>query len=376
MSDSDGENDDDLEITEDEPSQTDEPGGADEEVSFEEATDEESAPDAEAGAEDDDALNQFEIDDLFGISMDETEPTTGLQILLNSNQIQHKRMPLLEACFDRLVRALNKSLRTFTSDNVELTMSDSTSVRFANYIETVPLPTLISVFKAVEWSDYGLVNIDSPLIYSILDVLLGGRQSAMPLAVEGRSFTGIEVTLVERLVRLILEEMTTAFKPLADVEFRHERMESNPSLATIAYPTDTAVLYKIDVDMDNRGGTIEVLIPYPTLDPVRHLLQQMFMGEKFGQDSMWENHWAGEMLLADVELEVSLGEQIIPLSDITNWTVGSTLQLRKKPEELVTLRCGGTHLLKGKVGRIGDQVAIKVDDWISGAQRQLLKEQY
>jgi flagellar motor switch protein FliM len=324
-------------------------------------------------AMDDDALSQCEIDDLFGISMDEGEPTSGLQVLLNSNQIQHKRMPLLEACFDRLVRSLNKSLRTFTTDNVELSLVDTNSVRFGNYIETVPLPTLISVFKANEWNDYGLINIDSPLIYSILDVLLGGRQSSMPLAVEGRSFTAIEVTLIERMVNLILKDMTTAFKPLADVEFCHERMESNPSLATIAYPTDTAILFKIDVDMDSRGGTIEVLIPYPTLEPVRHLLQQMFMGEKFGRDSIWENHWAREMLFTDVELEVSLGEQIVSLSEITTWKVGSTLKLRKKPNELVTLRCGDTHLLEGKVGRVGDSVAIKVEDWISDAKRQFLK---
>lgn len=328
----------------------------------------------EGAAEDDGALSQFEIDDLFGVSMDEGTPTTGIEALLNSNHIQHKRMPLLEACFDRLVRALNKSLRNFASDNVELSLVDTNSVRFGNYIDTIPLPTLISVFKATEWNDYGLINVNSPLIYSILDVLLGGRRAAMPLAVEGRSFTAIEVTLIERMINLILKEMTTAFKPLAEVEFRHERTESNPSLATIAYPTDTAILFKIDVDMDNRGGRIEILLPYPTLEPVRHLLQQMFMGEKFGRDAIWENHWAREMLLTEVELEVSLGERTATLSEIMSLKVGSTLQLRNKPDELVTLHCGETRLLRGKVGRVGDRMAIQVRDWISHAQRIALKK--
>ena len=62
------------------------------------------------------------------------------------------------------------------------------------------------------------------------------------------------------MINLILKEMSTAFKPLAEVEFISERMESNPSLVTIAYPTDTAILFKIDVEMDSRGGGIEVLI--------------------------------------------------------------------------------------------------------------------
>jgi hypothetical protein len=35
---------------------------------------------------------------------------------------------------------------------------------------------MISVFKAEEWDNYGLLVVDSALIYSIVDVLLGGRR--------------------------------------------------------------------------------------------------------------------------------------------------------------------------------------------------------
>jgi len=314
-------------------------------------------------------LHQDEIDDIFGISMDEEEPTTGLEALLSSNHIQHKRVPLLEACIYRLVRALNASMRNFTSDDVELSLSDSSTVRFGNYIDTIPLPALISVFKAVEWNGCGLISVDSPLIYSVLDALLGGRRSSMPLSVEGRSFTTIEVTLVERMIDMILREMSTAFKPLADVTFANERMESNPSLVTIAYPTDKAIMFKIDIEMDSRGGCLEILIPFPTLEPVQHQLKQMFMGEKFGHDAVWEAHWTDEMMITDVEVEVSLGEQIVSLKEIMALEVGSTLKLSKKPAESATLFSGNIPLLKGKVGRVGDRIALKVDGWISKTQR-------
>ncbi len=346
-----------------------------EQVDFAESSDV-FADDSTMSDMDDGVLHQDEIDDIFGISMDDEEPTTGVEALLSSNRIQHKRVPLLEACMYRLVRSLNASMRSFTSDDVELSLTDSSSVRFGNYIDTIPLPALISVFKAVEWNGCGLICVDSPLIYSILDALLGGRRSSMPLSVEGRSFTSIEVTLVERMINLILKEMATAFKPLAEVQFVSERMESNPSLVTIAYPTDTAILFKIDVEMDSRGGGIEVLIPFPTLEPVQHLLKQMFMGEKFGRDSVWEAHWTDEMLLTDVEVEVSLGEQIVSLNEIMALEVGSTLHFDRKPHELATLRCGDIPLLRGKVGRAGDRLALEVDDWVSKGQRHALTRRF
>jgi flagellar motor switch protein FliM len=107
-----------------------------------------------------------------------------------------------------------------------------------------------------------------------------------------------------------------------------------------------------------------VLIPNATLEPVRNLVQQMFMGEKFGRDNIWETHWAREMLSSDTELEVSLGEQMMPLSDILNLEVGSTLTLRTRPTDLVTLWSGDIPLLRGRVGRLGDNVAIQIDHWL------------
>ena len=63
---------------------------------------------------DDAALGQSEIDDLFGISTSEEAPIEGIYALLNSQYIRHRRLPVLEACFDRLVHALSKSLRGLT----------------------------------------------------------------------------------------------------------------------------------------------------------------------------------------------------------------------------------------------------------------------
>lgn len=335
----------------DPPSSDDESGGFD--------------PSLLAADDDDDALGQSEIDDLFGISMDEDEEKTGFGALINSSYIQHKRLPLLEACFDRLVRNLTTSLRNFTSENVEVSLAETTSIRFGPYIEAVPLPAMISVFKAVEWDNFGLVVVNSPLIYAMIDLLLGGHRISSSLAIEGRSFTGIESMLIKRLIDLVLTEMSIAFEPLSKVQFKHERLESNPALAAIAFPTNTAILFKIDVDMDDRGGRFEVLIPYSTLEPVRNLLQQMFMGEKFGRDVIWESHWAREMLSSDTELEVSLGEEMMPLSDIMNLKVGSTLRLRTRPEDLVTLWSGDVPLLQGRIGRLGDSVAIQIEDWLN-----------
>ncbi len=93
---------------------------------------------------------------------------------------------MLEIVFDRLVRLMTTSLRNLTSDNVEVSLDNISSIRFGDYLNSIPLPAILAVFEAEEWDNYGLFTVESNLIYSIVDVLLGGRQGSSSLRVEGR----------------------------------------------------------------------------------------------------------------------------------------------------------------------------------------------
>jgi flagellar motor switch protein FliM len=307
-------------------------------------------------------LNQDEIDSLLGV--DErpgTSSQSGVLALANTNSVAYERLPMLEIVFDRLVRILTTSLRNFTSENVDVGIENITSLRFGDYLNAVPLPGMISVFRAVEWDNHGLLTVDSAMIYSIVDVLLGGRRGTAAMRVEGRHYTTIEQHLVTRLVNLVLHDFGLAFAPICEVGFAFERLETNPRFAAIARPGNAAVVFKLRVDMEERGGCVDVLLPYATLEPVRDLLLQGFMGERFGRDSIWEGHLAQEIMGTDVELEAVLDEQVVALRDALNLEVGTVLDLNASTDGEVVVRSGHVPMFKGSIGRTGDHLAVRVD---------------
>ena len=157
-------------------------------------------------------LNQDEIDSLLGFDSDGAGDgdNSGLMALVNSALVNYERLPMLEVVFDRLVRMMSTSLRNFTSDNVEVSLDQISSVRFGDYLNSIPLPAMLSVFKAEEWDNYGLMVVDSALIYSIVDVLLGGRRGTAAMCIEGRPYTTIERNLVERMVHVVLSDLSAA----------------------------------------------------------------------------------------------------------------------------------------------------------------------
>jgi flagellar motor switch protein FliM len=307
-------------------------------------------------------LSQDEIDSLLGFSIDglNLNDNSGIRAIINSAMVSYERLPMLEIVFDRLVRLLTTSLRNFTSDNVEVSLDQITSVRFGDYLNSIPLPAILAVFKAEQWENYGLATVDTSLIYSIIDVLLGGRRGQSAIRVEGRPYTTIETNLVKRMLEVVLADAEQAFKPLSTVKFSIDRLETNPRFAAISRPANAAILVRFRIDMEDRGGTIEMLLPYATIEPIRDVLLQMFVGEKFGRDPIWEGHLAGEIWRAQVDVAAVLYEAQLSLRRIMELNVGDTLMLDVKPDAQVQLRCGSAALTEGRMGRMGDRIAVRV----------------
>ena len=309
-------------------------------------------------------LDQEEIDSLLGsdkVGNDGGE-STGIHAILSSALVSYERLPMLEVVFDRFVRLMSTSLRNFTSDNVEVSLDNITSIRFGDYLNSIPLPAMLCVFKAEEWDNFGIISVDSSLIYSIVDVLLGGRRGTAAMRIEGRPYTTIERSLVERMLNVILGDLSAAFEPLSPVTFSFDRLETNPRFATITRPSNAAIVARLRIDMEDRGGQIELMLPYATLEPVRELLLQMFMGEKLGGDMIWETHLAEELLITDVDLEAVIDTQMMLLRDVFDFKVGSRIMLNATQDTLVQLVCGNVPMYKGQMGRKGNKVAVRIGD--------------
>ena len=341
-------------------------GGADDDVAAAE-WDAMAAVDP-SGGESTRVLDQDEIDSLLGFDMggDGDGERSGIRAIVNSALVSYERLPMLEVVFDRLVRLMSTSLRNFTSDNVEVSLDTITSIRFGDYLNSIPLPAVISVIRAVEWDNYGVITVDSALVYSIVDVLLGGQRGAALMRIEGRPYTTIERGLVERMVAVVLADLSAAFEPLSPVTFAYDRLETNPRFAAIARPANAAILIKLRIDMEDRGGRLEILLPYATLEPVRELLLQMFMGEKFGRDSIWEGHLATELWSTEVDLKAVLDTMTMPLQGVLAFEVGTTIMLNATATSTVHLSCGGVRLMTGKMGRVDNHVAIRVTRGLKG----------
>jgi len=296
---------------------------------------------------------------------DSKEDKSGVEQLIEKALNFHIKLPMLDIIYDRFVRVISNSLRNYTSFTVDVDVGQTSISRFGEYIDSVPTPTMIAVIKAVEWDNYGLIVIESQLIYTFMDILFGGRKMPVNLKVEGRAYTSIEQNIVQTITEMILSDLSTSFDPITPVTFQLDRLESNPKFAMIARPEDPVNHLELKVQMDNRDGKIDIIFPYSTLEPAKKILSKSFIGDRGTKDPTWLRHFEYEISQAKITAEVILNGKTSSLKEALDMKVGNTLVLDIMANDELYMKVAGLKVGTGKIGKVNDKMAIQMSDSIN-----------
>jgi len=307
-------------------------------------------------------MDQNLIDSILGFSKGEhADDTVGPRALLHTTAVPHERVPMLEAAFERLVRSLKSSMRKLASDNVEVTLCEMTSSRFGPYLTSIALPAMLAIVKTDPWGGLCIVSVSAGLVYSLVELVLGGSNVGQNAQIEGRGFTSIEMRIARLLFDAILTNMEEAFSTITPVKFSIEHFETSPRFAAIAPPASLTALAKFRIEMGGVSGDFEIAIPYSTLEPVRDLLLTNYSGDKLGNDEIWGTHLAAQAAVSETMLSAILYEGKMPLGKILNLGVGDTLMFTTKPDDFIDLRCENVVLARGRLGRVDHNIAVRVE---------------
>lgn len=235
-------------------------------------------------------LDQNEIDRLLGYNPHElATAATGSRGMADASAVAYERLPVLEAILERLAGLLSTSLRAFLQATVETRITGTSSVRLGDYLDSVPLPAQVAIFRADGWQGGGLLTVSSGLAYASFDGLLGGKRGPGTARFDGRPFTGLETQLIKGLVGVVLSDVETAFGALSPVQLALDRLEGDPRQATVGPPGNAAVLARFRFEMEGRGGDLDLVLPYASLETIRGLLARTSVGESLARDRVWES---------------------------------------------------------------------------------------
>ena len=218
------------------------------------------------------------------------------------------------------------------------------------------------MFKAEEWENFGLATVDSSLIYSIIDVLLGGRRGQTSLRIEGRPYTTIETNLVKRLVEVVLADAEQAFRPLSPVTFSIDRLETNPRFAAISQARQRrdpgAAAHRHG--RPRRQHRTAAALRHHRADPRRCCCRCSWArssaairsGKAISRPRVGAGRDRGRRRAVRGRHSAQAADEA---EGRRHPAAGNA-----SPTRWCTVRCGNVLLTEGRMGRVGDRVAIRV----------------
>jgi len=314
-----------------------------------------------------DLLSQDEIDALLhGVSDGEVEAETGKGFeaggirqydFTSEDRIVRGRMPTLEMINERFSRHFRISLFNMLRRSAEISVGGVEMMKFAEYVHTLFVPTSLNMVKVRPLRGTALVVLDPKLVFIVVDNYFGG-DGRYHAKIEGREFTPTEQRVIQMLLNLAFSDLHEAWAPVMGVDFEFLNSEVNPQFANIVSPTEVVVTSKFHIELEGGGGDLHVTMPYSMLEPIREMLDAGIQSDRVDIDDRWITALREEVKSAEVELDSALAHAKLSLREVMNMKAGDVIPIEMP--DMVTLRAENVPVFRGRLGRSGDNLAVKI----------------
>ena len=277
----------------------------------------------------------------------------------NQERIVRGRLPTLEMINERFARYFRISFFNMLRKSPEISVNGIEMVKFNEYIQTLFVPTSLSMIKMAPLRGTGLIMLDPKLVFVLVDNFFGGDGS-IHAKIEGREFTSTELRVIEKVVHICFEDLVKAWEPVMSVNFNYHNHEVNPSMATIVSPTEVIVVSNFHVELDGGGGDIHIVYPYSMIEPIRTLLDAGVQSDHGDIDERWAILLKEELMHAKINMQALFVEKEIPVSELINFKTGDIIPF-DLPEQVMIL-AEDMPIIRGQYGEHQGNAAVKVEE--------------
>lgn len=280
--------------------------------------------------------------------------------LTSQDRIIRGRLPQLEVIYEKFMRSFRVSLSASLRKIASITLTSTEFLKFGEFINTLPIPTCMSVLRFNNLRGSALFVIEAKLAYALVDSFFGGADR--PYAkLDGKEFTPIELQIVKKVVELAINDLEISWSTVEKIDCSFQRTEINPQFVGIVPPTDVVIASTFDVELEQASGTISIVIPYSTIEPIKQKLSTGFQVESDQTDKkLWTSIIKEQLLDTDVDIKVNLGETEIKLKDIMNLKIGDVISLTQDSSGELDVQVENVKKFKGYYGIHHGTIAMQI----------------
>lgn len=279
--------------------------------------------------------------------------------LTNQDRVIRGRMPTLDIIYERFIRLFRMSLSNSLRKIATISIISTDLLKFGEFVNTLPIPSCMCIMRFEALRGPALLVFESKLAYALVDSFFGGTDRPYT-KIEGKEFTRIELSIMRKVMDLAIKDLEEAWLPVHKADISFLRTEVNPQFVGVVPPSDVIISTTFEVELENASGTIALVIPYSTIEPIKNKLNQSFQTELERVDREWTAKMEEHLRNSEANVVVDLGSATITIGDLVNLAVGDIIPLSQDADGELDILVEGVPKYKCLFGTSRGNRAVQV----------------
>lgn len=276
------------------------------------------------------------------------------------------RLKLVFSVYENFARVVSSYLTSMLRLSCQVEMVDIEEQKYFEFNNALSENDIVAIVDGSANNGKGnseslMLQMSNSAIYSMIDRMIGGTGDISGIETEG-GFTDIEISLFENVMVHLLPIMEEAWQSYFDVNFKFDKIETNPRLVQSIQADEIVVIVVLNIEIKDTTGTFNICVPGSLLEDVFKLADQLTLNgrKREHQDDVSKEEILDSLKDSQLEIRAFLGEASILLEDVYSLKPGDVINLRKPKESDVAVYIEDKPWYKGRLGEKKGNVAVKI----------------
>jgi flagellar motor switch protein FliM len=239
------------------------------------------------------------------------------------DRVSKEQLRSLQFLHDRFALNVSTSLSAFLRAMTEVTIVSAEQFAYSEFLMSLPDPTAFYAIGMNPLEGVAALEMNPSIAFCMVDRLLGGTGLTPG---PNRALTEIEQNVIDAVIKLMLENLSETWKPIADIHFRIQGRETRPQMLQVTGPNEVVILLVFDIRIGESRGMLNLCIPATAIEAV---------GDGFAQGWQRTNRTPNEQ--EEAWLHANLSRMPVPVTAL--------LEAKMSARELLELEPGDVLLL-------------------------------
>ena len=275
------------------------------------------------------------------------------------SRLSKDHLKALNALHSSYARSLASYLSVSLRTAVEIECINIDQLNYGEYLSSLFDPTCVGVFSMKPLRGVGMLEVNMPLAFPIIDILLGG--SGAP-KLYNRNLTVIEETIITKVIEKALSILQDSWQRSMELKIKLERLENNPQFIQAATTGDPVILILLNVKFNNARGMMSLCFPFLTIQQALTNLRREGSTSLADDEAMKTYKGIMQKHVKQLHLPISVryAPNPVTIGELLELKKGDVIILQNTRKDQVQVLIAGNKKYYGKPGMINGRRAVQI----------------